>query len=52
MRQPMLRWRMLRHGGHHVKSRVVVGIERAADVDEVRRRAAVEELALLGRAVR
>ena len=30
----MLRWRISRHGAHHVKSLIVVGIERAPDVDE------------------
>jgi hypothetical protein len=34
----MLRWRMLRHGAHHVNIPIVVRIERAADVDEPRGR--------------
>ena len=33
----MLRCRMLRHGAHQVNSCVVVGVERAADVDEAAR---------------
>ena len=30
----MFFWRMLRHGGHHVKELIVVGIQRAPDVDQ------------------
>ena len=43
----MLRCRMLRHGAHHVNSSVVVGIERAADVDEAVADDALEQRALL-----
>mgnify|MGYP003693735035 CR=1 FL=1 len=48
MRQPMLRWRMLRQGGHQRVQVRVVGLQRAADVDEVLAEQAVEKRALLG----
>jgi hypothetical protein len=44
----MLRWRMLRHGAHHVNRLVVVGLERAADVDEPAADDPLEQRALLG----
>ena len=43
----MLRWRMLRHGAHQREQSVVVGIERAPDVDEAAAEDAFDELALL-----